>query len=343
VLRIAAGAFIGVVALAGCALAAGTLRWNRATARAVDRIASSPARKAESGASGAVSREELAALPAPVRRYFEFALAPGQQAILSARLRQDGVMRADGGAAWQRFTAIEHFSAGPKGFVWDARVEMLPLLPLLIRDGYVGGTGASEASLVGLFTVSKMGGTAEVTSSSLLRYLAELAWLPTALLPRAGVQWTPLDADHARATLTDATTTVTMDVEFGVRGEIVRVSAMRYREVHGTPVLTPWTGRFDGYTRMDGMMIPTSAEVGWAPPEGAYSAWRGPHRNSGLRVQPLARTSTCVPSFEGTLTPTARAIRTPATPRRRVGRGRNLALGGHSAQAGSRPVLVGPR
>jgi hypothetical protein len=273
-LSIATWAF-GLVTIVAAAIAAGAMRWKAATARAVNRMANSPAQQAGDDTTSAVAHEALADLPAPVRRYFAFALVPGQKLVLRAHFGQAGVLRADDGAAWKPFTAVEHFSTRPVGFVWDAAIAMMAMVPARIRDGYAGGAGASEASVAGLIPVGKLGSSPEVTSSSLLRYLAESPWLPTALLPQAGVRWTPLDHDRARATLTDATTTVSMEVEFGGRGEIVRVSALRYRDVRGTAVLTPWTGRFHDYVRTAGMMIPLSAEAGWNPPEGAFSVWRG--------------------------------------------------------------------
>lgn len=274
----AAAAVTGVSAIAA---AAGTLRWNRATAHAVRRLHGSPALAAGGAGSTAIPPDPfdplgaLGALPAPVRRYFAFALAPGQMTIQRARLQQDGVMRADGRGRWNPFRAVETFSTSPIGFVWDATIDVLPLLSVRVRDAYIGGQGTSDAGIGGIVPIRTAPRTSETDAASLLRYLAESPWFPTALLPEAGVRWTELDDDHARATLTDSATTVSMDAEFGHRGEIIGISAMRYRDVKGVPVLTPWSGRFHSYARIDGMMIPASAEVEWRPPEGAFSVWRG--------------------------------------------------------------------
>jgi hypothetical protein len=53
------------------------------------------------------------------------------------------------------------------------------------------------------------------------------------------------------------------------------MSAMRHRDVNGTPALTPWAGRFSSYARVGGMMVPTDGEVGWVLPDGWYPYWRG--------------------------------------------------------------------
>jgi hypothetical protein len=264
----------GVAAGSVAALAAGTLRWHRTTARAVRRLAAQASSRDAAGAA-VYSREELAGLPAPVVRYFEFALQPGQPLIRRARLEQQGVFRTRADAAWSPFTATEHFSVWPPAFVWDARIRMLPLLAVRVRDSYLGGEGWTRAAVAGLVSVADQHGTPEMASASLVRYLAEAVWLPTALLPGGGVSWAAVDDSTARATLADGTTTVSLDVHVGARGEIVRVATVRQRDVAGVPVPTPWVGHFGDYTQVGGMMIPRAGEVEWVLPEGAFSYWRG--------------------------------------------------------------------
>lgn len=163
----------------------------------------------------------------------------------------------------------------PPGFVWDAGIRMAPIVSVRVRDSYIGREGTMLGKLAALLPVVEQRGTPEMASGSLLRYLAEAVWLPTALLPSEGVSWAAVDDSAARATLTDGATTVSLDVQFGALGEIVRVSAMRQREVNGTFVLTPWVGVFREYARINGMMIPMTGEVEWVTPQGRLPYWRG--------------------------------------------------------------------
>ncbi|HKG92399.1 MAG TPA: DUF6544 family protein [Gemmatimonadaceae bacterium] len=254
----AAAATIGV---------AGAL-WNRETAWTVFRLDRELATQAR------YTREQLAELPAPVRRYFDFALTPGQPLVRHARLLQTGTfaLRPD---RWAPFTAVEDFAVWPPGFVWDARIRMAPLVTIRVRDSYADGEGAMRGRIAGLVPVVNQGGSAEMAVASLLRWLAEAPWLPTALLPSAEMRWDAVDDSTARATLTDGGTTVSMDVHFGALGEIARISAMRHRDVNGTPMLTPWEGRFRDYARVEGMMVPREGEVGWVLPDGWLPYWRG--------------------------------------------------------------------
>ena len=115
-----------------------------------------------------------------------------------------------------------------------------------------------------------------MAAGALSRYLGEAVWLPTALLPSAGVTWVAIDDSTARATLTDGAVTVSADFHFGSRGEILGSTMTRYRDVNGRGVLTPFEGRCSRqYRRVDGMMIPAGGEVAWQLPGGRFAYWRG--------------------------------------------------------------------
>lgn len=272
-IRVAVAVAGGIAASAAAAVAAGTLRWRRSTARAVERLAPG----APASGAAAFAREQLAGLPGPVVRYFEFALTPGRPLIRSARVEQTGEFRSGGfGAPWSRFTAVQRFSVAPPGFVWDATIRVAPLLAVRVRDSYVGGAAAMQGKLASLVTVVDQRGRPELDAGALHRYLAEAVWLPTALLPGQGVVWEAVDDSTARATLTDAGTSVSLEFRFGERGEIVRAyTAGRYREVQGAYLPTPWACAYRRYAAVGGVMVPMEGEVEWVLPEGRLSYWRG--------------------------------------------------------------------
>jgi hypothetical protein len=269
---------VGFLVLAGAAAASGRAllgarrRWDAETARMVERI-----HPPVSIAAPPFSREELAGLPDPVVRYFWFALTPGQSVVSGARLQQTGEFALRRGA-WAPFVATEYFSVEPRGFLWDARLRIARMNAFYIRDGYAGGQGAMYGAIAAAMPVVNERGTMQMATGELLRYLVELVFLPTALLPRAGIFWTPIDQVRARVTLTDEATTVSCNVDFGTNGEIVRISAMRYLG-NDAATLTPWVGHFSNYRLIDGMMIPMTADVEWVLPDGPFPYWRGSMRN----------------------------------------------------------------
>jgi hypothetical protein len=268
------GTIVGGFALAVVVAAiAAKLRWGRATTRAVRRLAPPDSGDDVVGA-GRFSMAELAGLPAPVRRYFTFALTPGQRLVRAARVEQEGTFAQRAGA-WDRFTATEHLAVRPPGFVWDATIRMAPLLGVRVRDSYMDGVGTVDARVMGAVPVARQHGTREVAEAALQRYLVEAVWAPTALLPSAGVGWTAIDDTSARATITDRDLAVSVIFHFGPDGEIVGTSAERHRDVDGALEPTPWVGRYWDYERIHRMMVPRRGEVAWVVGGERVPYWRG--------------------------------------------------------------------
>ena len=248
--------------------------WNRGTSRLIDRMTSLADRSHRGAPTVYDPARELPGLPAPVRRYFEFALTPGQPMIAHARVVQRGEFSTDG-IRWSPFTARQEFTTRPPGFVWDANIEMMPLAAVHVRDSYVNGVGTVRAKAAVVVSVANETGTQGMARGSLSRYLAEATWIPTALLPSGGVRWSAIDDSTARATITDGTATVSLDVHFAPRGEIVRMTGIRERDVGGSLAPTPWVTYARDYVRIDGMMVPLSGEAEWVLDGRHISYFRG--------------------------------------------------------------------
>ena len=73
-------------------------------------------------------------------------------------------------------------------FVWHARIQMLPGLDVRVHDAYVAGEGLLDPNILGLFTLLDMRGSGEIGRGELMRFFAEAAWYPSALLPSQEVR-----------------------------------------------------------------------------------------------------------------------------------------------------------
>lgn len=219
----------------------------------------------------------LDALPPPVARMFRAVLTPGQPMVAAVSLRHEGSF--DMGRErpnWRPFTSQQRVLTRRPGFVWDARIAMLPVLPVHVHDAYVSGRGVLRAKILGLITVMDAEPSPQLAQGELMRWVAEAAWYPTALLPGPGLQWSAVDDSTARLTVLDGDTGVTLSVGFDADGRIATVRAEeRYRDTPDGPVATPWAGRFWDYAQQDGMWIPREGEVSWLLPEGPRPYWRG--------------------------------------------------------------------
>jgi hypothetical protein len=216
-------------------------------------------------------------LPAPVRRYFRVVLKEGQPVVSGVRVRHTGTFNmGETTDQWKPFTSDQKVVAQRPGFDWDGRVAMMPGVPVRVHDAYVAGEGILHASLLGLFPVVDLRGTGDVAEGELMRFFAEAAWYPTALLPSQGVRWEAVDDRSAYAALTEGDISITMLFTFNEQGliETVRAEA-RGRTVGDKVVPTPWQGRFWNYQERGGMRVPLDGEVAWLLPEGAKPYWRG--------------------------------------------------------------------
>ena len=70
--------------------------------------------------------------------------------------------------------------------------------------------GILKASLFGLVPLVDERDEEEMARGELMRFLAEAAWYPTALLPSQGVQWEGIDDSSAKATLRDGEVLLTL-------------------------------------------------------------------------------------------------------------------------------------
>jgi hypothetical protein len=255
----------------GLAVWSGAFLWNRETIRLAQKLKQS----ASAGKTRIVSLKNFDNLPAPVARYFRFALKEGQPVIRTARISHSGKFNLND--KWIPFESNQHFSAYPPAFVWDAKMQMNFLMSVRVRDGYSDGKGMMLAKISGLFTVADADSNDEhLSSGALMRFLAESAWLPTALLPNENLQWSPINDYRALATLTDAGVTVSLEFEFNQKGEITGIfSPERFREYKGEYKPFPWFGRFWDYQERNGMRIPLQGEVEWQMPNGHSPYWRG--------------------------------------------------------------------
>ncbi|MCZ4312301.1 hypothetical protein O4H66_02700 [Comamonadaceae bacterium G21597-S1] len=265
-----------VVAVPIAIVTAGRWRWHARTRALTARLASTrePARPARFDA------RELDGLPPVVQRYFRAALPDGARIVDTVSLVHAG--RFDTGETaerWKPFTSHQRVVTRRPGFVWNGRIAMAPGVGVFVHDAYVAGEGLLHPALLGLVSLAELRGGGELARGELMRFLAEAAWYPTALLPSQGVSWEAIDDTSARATLADAGLSVALDFRFDAQGLIASVRApARGRSVGGAMVMRPWEGRWSDYQLQQGMRVPMSGEVAWLLPPaegGRKTYWRG--------------------------------------------------------------------
>ncbi len=220
---------------------------------------------------------ELAGLPAPVQRYFGKVLKDGQAMVTAATIEHTGSMNlSPTGEQWKPFTSQQHVLTQRPGFIWNARLQMMPGVVVYVHDAYIAGVGMLVPAVMGLFKMGEPQNGADLAQGELIRYLPERAWYPTALLPSQGVRWDAVDDSHAQATFVDGPLSVSMRVTFNTERLI---EAIRFESrgaiIDKLVVMRPWEAYFSNYQEQGGMWVPMTGEVVWITPQGRKPYWRG--------------------------------------------------------------------
>ncbi len=261
------GVLVFILCLIGVVLI-GQYRLNREINGEVEGLLKS----AEAKEDNVFRYEDLEDLPKPVKGYLKKVLDEGQSYISTVRLEQSGEFHIQD--SWKSFTATQHYSVEPPGFIWNASIDFFPLIPVRVVDMYKGGEGSLRAKLLSTITVAEAETSPEMNSAELLRYLSETVWFPTALLPGEGVEWEPVDENTARAILEHQGAKASLLFYFNDENKVTKVHAEeRYREEDDS--FRPWTGFFENYQVKNGILVPLDGEVEWNLQEGDQSYWKG--------------------------------------------------------------------
>lgn len=220
---------------------------------------------------------ELDGLPWPVQRYFRAVLVDGQPVVAAASIQMRGTINmSTTGEQWKSFTSHQQVSVRPPGFLWDAQISLFPGASVSVLDGYVAGEGRLVAKWLGLIPLAEANGTGELARGEFMRYFAEAAWYPTALLPSQGVRWEAVDADSATATMVDGAVQVTLLFHFNDTGLIAAVHAsQRGAGIGKETLMLPWECSFSNHQRQDGMLVPMCGNAAYVRARGRAPYFAG--------------------------------------------------------------------
>jgi len=263
---IALAIIIAVPVMVVAILFAGSILSRQATrARARTLFAAS-----REGFGDVIREEEIVRLPEPVQRWLRHANVVGSERIRTVRLKQRGLFRQGPDQRWMPFAAEQYYTTDPPAFLWHATIQTAGGLPLIdVKDSLHDGHGKIQAKIGALFTLATATGP-ELDQGALLRFLNETMWFPTTpVCPY--IEWSCLDAHSAKATISYQRITASAVFYFDEAGNIVNMTADRYRTVDGTFSLDPWSTPITRYGEFHGIHVPTSGQGVWHLPAGDFS------------------------------------------------------------------------
>jgi hypothetical protein len=218
------------------------------------------------GPSGTDQGERLPPLVAAYARRAGGRVGAGHLAV---DLVQKADLRLKRGGLFTSFTACQRVAVGRPGFVWHARRRVGPLTLLRVVDCLVEGEGLLEARILGALTVARANGV-ETTLAEAYRYLAELPWLPDAILGNPDLSWRMVSDREAEVKLDTRVGTARVCFQFDEAGDIVSMQARDRpaQDAKGRPVRYDWRGRFGEYRDFGNRRLPAYGEVGYVYPDG---------------------------------------------------------------------------
>jgi hypothetical protein len=209
-----------------------------------------------------INEADLADLPIVVQKWLRRAGIVGKEKIHCLKMIQTGQMRLAENKPWMKFEALQYVNVDEPAFVWKARVKYAPLIKLIGLDQYYEGHGSMNIKLMALVSVVDARPGMEMDQGSLLRFLAEMIWYPTAALNNY-ISWEEIDERSARATMTWKGTSASMIMNFNEEGDMVSSVAPRYREEDGQFILDDWGGVARSYKKFEGIRIINQNDVVW--------------------------------------------------------------------------------
>jgi hypothetical protein len=212
--------------------------------------------------------------PELVRRFLARVVPDDLTVPARVRVTQQGQM-------WQKldakpigFTATQDLAVDRVAFLWRASFPILGPLAIKVVDSYDDGVGRLEARVL-RFPIVRQSGP-ETSVGEALRYLAELPWVPFAIMRNRELGWRELAGQSVEVACNIGTERAAVTLELDDAGDVVGTSCRaRPRQVGKKWVPTPWSGKFGDYRDVGGVRIPTSAEVRWELRAGPFTYWRG--------------------------------------------------------------------
>ncbi|OWY24997.1 hypothetical protein C7N43_17415 [Sphingobacteriales bacterium UPWRP_1] len=219
-----------------------------------------------------VTEADIAQLPQPVQQWLRQSGVVGKPYADKIQLWQNGTMRTTQNGKWMPFEARQWFATVQPAFLWQTEVKMMPGVFLVGRDKYENGKGNMLIKALSLFTVANAKGP-ETDQGTLVRYLAEIVWFPSAALSKY-IQWEATGSNAAKATMTYGGTTASVLFRFSDDGKVLACEAKRYYTRNNGATLEDWHVEIDpnSYkTFQPGITIPVRSGVTWKLKEGDFN------------------------------------------------------------------------
>lgn len=176
--------------------------------------------------------------------------------------------------AWMDFTATQTISTRVCEFDWRARAG--PLGMVSARDALQNGEGRFDITALGFIPIGRAEHSSALMRGELMRYLAELPWVPHAILHNTALHWRVDGPETLAVSAGAGATACEVLLSLDSDGRVAGAFAPDRPRSATVPVLpTPWRGRFSDYRNHNRFWIPFAGEVAWEIDGKEVVYWQG--------------------------------------------------------------------
>lgn len=216
-----------------------------------------------------ITKSELISLPEIVQLWLINSETLGKEVAETVQLKQTGMMRTKPNGKWMPFKATQYFNTNDPSFVWSTTVDAMPVISMIGRDKLENGKGEMLIKLGGLFPVVNVSENEKVNSGTMIRYLSEICWFPSAAL-KDYITWEAVDSNSAKATFSHNNETVSGIFTFTENGELLNFEAKRYYGGEEDSKLETWLVKTETFKEFNGIKIPNKSTVTWQLDDGDF-------------------------------------------------------------------------
>jgi len=218
-----------------------------------------------------ITEQQIYAIPPLVQKWLRRSGVVNKSRIVTVALKQQGMLRTKPGAKWMPMNAEQYFTVNQPAFVWHARIDA-GMMHIAGQDVYANGKGHMLIKAASIVPVADATGD-ETDQGTMLRYLAETEWFPSAALSPY-IKWEQLNDSVAKAIMTYGGMSVTGNFTFNTNGDITKFEALRYMEQNGRYTLETWVVPVTEWGVFDGIRIPIKGHTIWKLRTGDFDWFR---------------------------------------------------------------------
>jgi hypothetical protein len=185
------------------------------------------------------------------------------------RLTQIGAMRSKPSAKWMNFSAVQHYTIDPPGFIWNSEINAGPMITIAGRDKFENGKGNMLIKPLHVYTLANTSGP-EIDQGTMLRYMGELIWFPEAAVMDY-FEWMEIDSTSAVLLMTYNGVSAKGTFTFDETGLMKSFSALRFGDFAGDFRKEKWEVRITEHNVINGHLVGSKCEVTWKLNEGDFT------------------------------------------------------------------------